>query len=253
MLLGLGILLISPTYHRIVENGENTRNLHSVVTRVLELALFPFAIGLGVDVYTAFWVMRRGWIDVFVGLLTFILAIGLWYIFGIFRREGMSKEDANEPTSLTDKIKEVLIEARMILPGAQALLGFQVAATLTETFEQLPGISKWMHLISLLAVAVCTIFLIAPAAYHRIALNGQDNEEFYRMTGRSVIIAMVWLALAVCGDLYVVAEKTTGSSKASALVAVIVLVFFYAAWFGYVLLQEASVLIVDARVETESR
>src|SRR5215510_12777909 len=87
MLLGLGILLISPTYHRIVENGENTRNLHSVVTRVLELALFPFAIGLGVDVYTAFWVMRRGWIDVFVGLLTFILAIGLWYIFGIFRRE----------------------------------------------------------------------------------------------------------------------------------------------------------------------
>jgi Family of unknown function (DUF6328) len=76
-------------------------------------------------------------------------------------------------------------------------------------------------------------FLIAPAAYHRIALNGEDNEEFYRMAGRSVIIAMVWLALAVCGDLYVVAQKTTGSSIASALVAVIVLVFFHLAWFGY--------------------
>jgi Family of unknown function (DUF6328) len=162
-----------------------------------------------------------------------MLAIGLWYIFGIFRREAVSKEHANEPTSLTDKIKEVLIEARMILPGAQALLGFQVAATLTEAFEDLPEISRWMHLISLLAVAVCTIFLIAPAAYHRIALNGEDNEEFYRMAGRSVIIAMVWLALAVCGDLYVVAQKTIGSSIASALVAVIVLVFFHLAWFGY--------------------
>src|SRR5215467_8732791 len=90
---------------------------------------------------------------------------------GIFRREGMSKHDGKEPTSLTDKIKEVLIEARMILPGAQALLGFQVASTLTDAFETLPVTSKWMHLISLVAIAICTIFLIAPAAYHRIALN----------------------------------------------------------------------------------
>src|SRR5262249_950890 len=47
-------LLLPPAYHRIVENGENTSNFNRLVTRVLELALFPFAIGLGVDVHTAF-------------------------------------------------------------------------------------------------------------------------------------------------------------------------------------------------------
>ena len=233
MLFGLAILLLPVSYHRIAENGENTSNFHRVITRVLEMALLPFAIGLGVDVYTAIGVMRRGWIDVFVGLVTFLLAIGLWYIFAIFRRKTVLRKDGPEPTTLTDKIKEVLIEARMILPGAQALLGFQVATTLTDAFEELPAISKWMHLMSLLAIAVCTIFLIAPAAYHRIALNGEDNQEFYRMSGRFVILAMLWLALGVCADLFVIAQKTIGSFVASAVLAVAILVFFYVTWFGY--------------------
>src|SRR5262245_7016913 len=62
MLVGLGVLLVPPAYHRIAEDGENTAKLHRVVTRALEVALFPFAIGLSVDVYTAIGVMRRGWL-----------------------------------------------------------------------------------------------------------------------------------------------------------------------------------------------
>src|SRR5947208_3578814 len=53
MLGGLCVLLLPASYHRIVEKGENTQGFHRLVTRVLEFALFPFAVGLGVGVYTA--------------------------------------------------------------------------------------------------------------------------------------------------------------------------------------------------------
>src|SRR5437763_74326 len=52
MLGGLCLLLLPASYDRIVERGENTHDFHRMVTRVLEFALFPFAIGLGVAVYT---------------------------------------------------------------------------------------------------------------------------------------------------------------------------------------------------------
>ncbi|XIA63269.1 hypothetical protein ACFIOY_29350 [Bradyrhizobium sp. TZ2] len=36
------------------------------------------------------------------------------------------------------KIEQLLTEARGIMPGGQALLGFQFVATLTKAFETLP-------------------------------------------------------------------------------------------------------------------
>ena len=38
---------------------------------------------------------------------------------------------------LTNKIKHVLTECRVVLPGAQALLGFQFICVLTESFDRL--------------------------------------------------------------------------------------------------------------------
>ena len=50
--------------------------------------------------------------------------------------------DEEQPTQLKDKIREVLTEARVVLPGAQALLGFQFIAILMESFDRQP---KWLH------------------------------------------------------------------------------------------------------------
>ena len=44
-------LLIAPgPYHRIVEGGEDGKSFHRLVTVIINLALLPFAIALGVDV-----------------------------------------------------------------------------------------------------------------------------------------------------------------------------------------------------------
>ena len=44
-----------------------------------------------------------------------------------------------ETAPLHSRIEQMLTEARVILPGAQALLGFQLAIVLTDTFEKLPN------------------------------------------------------------------------------------------------------------------
>jgi len=233
MLIGLGLLLLPMPYHQIVERGENTSQFHRLVTHMLAIALFPFAIGLGVDVYTVGHVVYSESLGILVGLVTAAFALGLWYLFSAMKRKVVAMPDEEKPTSLERRIKEVLIEARLILPGAQAMLGFQVAGTLSEGFESLPPVSKWIHLMSLLSIAVTIILLMAPAAYHRIALNGEDNEQFCRLASRFVIVAMVWLGLGVSGELFVVAQKSTQSTVTATVLATAMLAFFYGAWFGY--------------------
>ena len=57
--------------------------------------------------------------------------------------------DKPPSTPLDVKIEQMLTEARVVLPGAQALFGFQLAIVLTLSFEQLPGPSKIIHAVSI--------------------------------------------------------------------------------------------------------
>ena len=81
--------------------------------------------------------------------------------------EQQELKDRGKP-ELSDRIKKVLLECRMALPGAQAFLGFQFAIVFAQGFEQLPRPWQLIHFVSLLATTIATVLLITPAAYHRI-------------------------------------------------------------------------------------
>ena len=136
-------------------------------------------------------------------------------------------------TDLTTRVKQVLIECRVVLPGAQALLGFQFIIMWMTAFYKIPQIWKMLHLASLVAVAVSTILLITPAAYHRIVEQGEDSEMLHHITAQLLLGAMVFLALGMCGDFYVVCRMTGIGMAASTTLALILLAFFYGAWFGF--------------------
>jgi hypothetical protein len=233
MTVGLGILLLPPPYHFIVEAGENTKAFHELVNSILEWALLPFAVGIGVATWMIGQKLMTSTGASVVGGLVFILAVSMWYVLSLFRRKHRRDSSKEEPTKLTDKIKEALIEARMILPGAQALLGFQVANTFTNSFDHLPRTSQWLHFSSLLCTAVCTVFLMTPAAYHRIAEHGEDSEEFYNLSGRLLLSAMFWLGLGIATELWVVTRMISHSVSLSNAVAILSIALFFGVWFGY--------------------
>jgi hypothetical protein len=141
---------------------------------------------------------------------------------------------------LSDKIKHVLTEARVVLPGAQALLGFQLLAVLTESFERLPEWSKYVHLASLFCITVTVVLLMTPAAYHRIVEQGEETEHFHRFASKMIIASLAPLALGLSGGVYVVVQKVTGSALPAVVGALICLALFWELWFGITLYRRTQ-------------
>ena len=246
MLIALGLLLAPGAYHRIVEEGEDTHGLHKFITGVMDYALLPFALALGLDLYVATQPTLGYTAAVMAGAGACLVALSFWYGLEFVRRrerepevreeQEVSKEEEQKKdqggSKLKDKIKHVLTECRVVLPGAQALLGFQFISTLTEAFEKLPQSSKYVHLLSLVLVAVSIVLLMTPAAYHRIVERGEETDHFHRFASRILIAAMIPLGLGVSGDFFVVARKITESGTVALMGALSMLLFFFALWFG---------------------
>jgi hypothetical protein len=108
-------------------------------------------------------------------------------------------------------------------------------------FYKIPQAWKLLHLASLIAVAISTILLITPAAYHRIVEQGEDSEMLHDITSRLLLGAMVFLALGICGDFYVTCRITGIDKSISITLAFALLAFFYVSWFGYAFWKKHAV------------
>lgn len=243
MLVAAGLLIAPGAFHQIAECGNDSPRLLAFTGRIASLALLPFALGIGVVVFVATQIVIGQNVAIAFGVLGTAFALFFWYgqewLWRAHDRElGVERQDdlMPEPTSLETRIKQVLTEARVVLPGAQALLGFQLAAMLTDAFSKLPTASQYVHLASLVLIAAAIVLLMAPAAFHRIVERGHDTERLHRYSSAMVLAALVPLGLGIAGDFYVVAAKVLDSSTAAIGLAGTSLVFFFALWFGMTLL-----------------
>lgn len=254
MLLAVGLIIAPSSYHRLVERGEDTHEIHRYTSRMMDWALLPFAFGLGIDLYVATQKIAESWkLGVVAGLFGALMAGFFWYGLEFsMRRErageieekkresemeesqqgGDNKDPGGKQSKLTDKIQHVLTECRVVLPGAQALLGFQFIVILTESFDRLTSGSKYVHLASLGLTALAIVLLITPAAYHRMVERGEETEHFHRFASKVLVAALVPLALGMAGDVYVVVQKVTESLLISVVSALVILAIFWELWFG---------------------
>jgi hypothetical protein len=249
LLLALVLLIWPVAYHRLVTEGQDTEGLHRLASWVLDGALVPFAISLAIDLYVATARLTGRAVAALAGLLILLAALFGWYGLAVLRRPkrrlplqatpsrrfDMAEVTNAERTPVERRIQHVLIEARMVLPGAQALLGFQLATILLDGFEQLPTSSRAVHVASLGLIALSTILLMAPAAYHRLVEQGEATERFHGVASRMVLAAMVPLALGLTGDCFVVVRKATGALTWGLISASLLLVVCYGLWFGVTL------------------
>jgi hypothetical protein len=230
----VGLLVAPSMQHRIVERGYDSRRLYAAATRFAELALLPFAVSLGLTFYLV--LERHAGVALAAGggALFFALAVLFW--FGIARmierpEEPMDDEEDQGKTPLHTRIDQMLVEARLILPGAQAMLGFQFAVMLTKTFDRLPQDAKLVHVAALALVAAAVILLMTPAAIHRLTFRGQDDERFHRIGSRFLIAAAAPLGLGISLDMFVVLVRVTDSPGLGTAGACLTAVLFTVLWF----------------------
>jgi hypothetical protein len=253
LIVAIGLLISPSSYHRLVERGEDTDEIHRYTSKVLTWAMLPFALALGMNLLVAASrIVGRKW-AVAVGLLTTAAAIFFWFLLELYRRRERAPEIAEaskmsaeggekreEGAKLSDKIEHVLTEARLILPGAQALLGFLFVAVLMESFEQLPPTSKYVHLASLALIALTIVLLMTPAAYHRLVERGEETEHFHRFASRMIVAALVPLALGISAAVYVVVQKVLDSQLVAVVGALVALALFWELWFGLTLYRRTQ-------------
>ncbi|HEV2626738.1 MAG TPA: DUF6328 family protein [Xanthobacteraceae bacterium] len=247
--LGLTLLMLTVSFliapsmdHRIVEGGQNTPRVLNLATVLAEWALLPLSIALAFDMFVAMQRIIGSVAGIVSGCLFFVIAIGCWYVlaFAMRRKETKMTKPAVEATPLPIKVDQLLTEARLIIPGAQALLGFQLTVTLTKTFSDLPSESKFAHAAALCCLGLAVLFLMAPASLHRIAFNGEDDPQFLKVGSWFVIAAPLPLAFAIALDTYVAAGRAVQSPTTAVVLAVIAIGALLSAWYGYPLWRLAA-------------
>jgi hypothetical protein len=242
LLIAIALIMSPSAYHRIVQNGEDSQGVHDFTTTVMDVALLPFIGALTMEIY-----IMVGRFTGAASAVTFAVAVGafallMWYAIGFLSRRGLwdkdataeSRESDNEmKTKLKDKVDHVLTETKVVLPGVQALLGFQFITILMESFDKLPQSSKVIHIVSLILMAVTMVILMTPAAYHRLVERGENTEHFHAVASILVVTAMIPLPIAIAGDFYVVTQKVTTSARLAIAGSIAILLMFYLWWFAF--------------------
>jgi hypothetical protein len=186
----VGLLIAPGAHHRLVEEGNASSRLQRGISRAMEAALILFAASIAMNMFVTFDLLagRKGaWIAAAAAALA---ALFFWFGLETLNRKGKSmRPTTDEHVPLPQRIEQMLTEARVVLPGAQALLGFQLAVVLTEAFAGLVPLSKTVHGAALGCVALCTILLMAPAAYHRIVYEGDASIQFLAIGSRFLLAA----------------------------------------------------------------
>ena len=144
------------------------------------------------------------------------------------RPDGKGK---TEDLKLDSAASHILEECRMVLPGIQALFGFQLIAVFNQGFgEKLSHGEQVLHLVAIVLTVLATALVMTPAALHRQAEPRQVSERFVWLASKLVLAAMFPLALAVVLDAYIVASVVTKNDAVAALIAIALLLVFAALW-----------------------
>jgi hypothetical protein len=235
MVVAIALIIAVPCQHRLVERGEATQRIYLESKRYAELALLPMAAGIGCDLLVAMG-LPFGWpVSITLAALLFVTAIGLWYVLGLLLRRRWAVRPSEAPmkqsgTPLHDKIEQMLTEGRVILPGVQALLGFQFVVMLSKSFGELPATARILHVVALMSLALTITLLIAPAAVHRITFEGNDDPRLHSLGTNLMTMALLPLICGISCDLWVALTRLFGEGiapAAGALSGAVLLVGFW--------------------------
>ena len=127
---------------------------------------------------------------------------------------------------------ELLNEVRVAMPGVQVLFGFLLAVPFQQRFAMTTAFQRDVYFATLLCSAATTAFLVMPVAYHRIMFRRRDKPRIVMQGARSIVVGLVFLALAMTGAVMLVTDVIFGALMTALATGAVGLLFGWL-WFGY--------------------
>lgn len=110
----------------------------------------------------------------------------------------MPDEQESQKERVDRELIEMLNELRVALPGVQVLFAFLLTVPFSSRFSAASDLQRSLYFVTLLAAAVASGLLIAPAAQHRILFRQHDKEDLLERSNHMAVAGMVALAVATC-------------------------------------------------------
>ena len=125
---------------------------------------------------------------------------------GTGRRPSDEGRDETRKERINRELIELLNELRVALPGVQFLFAFLLIVPFQPTAKDLTDFHRDVYFVALIASAVATLLLIAPAAQHRVLFRQHAKENLLRRSHRSALAGLLALGVAICAVLLLVVD-----------------------------------------------
>lgn len=142
------------------------------------------------------------------------------------------KGEKREKIELSKAATLLLEECRMVLPGIQALFGFQLIVVFNPAFhEKLSGAERDLHLTAISLIIIAIAMVMAPAAYHRQIDPHYVSETFVYIATRLLLYSMFPLMIALGLEFFLVTRVVTGRLSLGIVFAAVLVSIFSTLWF----------------------
>jgi hypothetical protein len=134
----------------------------------------------------------------------------------VTRRSASGEENPHETRKerVDRELLELLNELRVALPGVQFLFAFLLIVPFQPTAADLTDFHRQVYFVALLAAAVATGLLIAPAAQHRVLFRQKDKEKLLKRSNQSALFGLIVLIVAICAALLLVVDMLFSRTQA---------------------------------------
>lgn len=126
-----------------------------------------------------------------------------------------------------------------MVTGVQVLFAFLLVVPFNSGFSAVGNFGRDVYFVTLLLAALAAMCMIAPTAQHRLLFRRGDKSYLVFAANRLAIAGTVFLALAMCGSLLLVATKLFGV-LAGVLTVALGALPFAATWFAMPLRRRAA-------------
>jgi hypothetical protein len=134
---------------------------------------------------------------------------------------------------LPEVVTHILEECRMVLPGIQALFGFQLIAVFNQRFESLSFGYQATHFAATSLSALAAGFVMTPAAYHRREEPHIVSERFVEISTKLLLLSMLCLAAGVSTDFFVISTMVLTHSVVAAILSISLFAILAVLWFVF--------------------